>query len=233
MRINKRIQSRWSRLAAMNRQELMDRTHEELGKRCDALRYHLGSNFTINHLKLQPRTSSKFFFGSADVPSLTMRLRERLPQETAQIVERAERICQHRFDLLGYEELDYGADIDWHCDRVHGKRAPRKLWFKIPYLDFAEVGDSKVTWELNRHQHFVTLAKAYRLTGDETFVREMLRQWQHWHSENPYPVGINWTSGLEVAFRTLSWFWMYFLLANSPALPSDFHEQWLCAQALK
>ena len=62
-----------------------------------------------------------------------------------------------------------GLEIDWHCDRVHGKRAPRKPWFRMKYLDFAEVGDSKVTWELNRHQHLVTLAKAYRLTGDQKF----------------------------------------------------------------
>jgi hypothetical protein len=41
---------------------------------------------------------------------------------------------------------------------VHGKRAPLNPWFKIPFLDFAVVGDHKVTWELNRHQHLVTLA---------------------------------------------------------------------------
>src|SRR6266566_4608348 len=102
MLINERIQSRWSRLAAMNRQELTDRTREELGKRCDALRYHLGIKFATGQLRLNSRTSSKFFFSSGDVPSLAMHLREHLPQETAQIVESAERICRHRFDLLGY-----------------------------------------------------------------------------------------------------------------------------------
>jgi len=207
----------------------MDRTREELGKRWDALRYHLGSNFAIDRLKLQPRTASKFFFGSADVSSLVMRLRERLPQETAHIIGGAERVCRHRFDLLGYEDLDYGADIDWHSDRVNGKRAPRKLWFKIPYLDFAEVGDSKVTWELNRHQHFLTLAKAYRLTGDERFAVEIFRQWRHWHAENPYPIGINWASSLEVAFRSLSWIWTHFLLGDCPVKPPGFQEEWLRA----
>ncbi len=58
---------------------------------------------------------------------------------------------------------------------LHGKQAPRKPWFKIKYLDFEEVGDSKITWELNRHQHFVTLAKAYRLTRRRKFAREILR----------------------------------------------------------
>jgi hypothetical protein len=45
------------------------------------------------------------------------------------------------------------AMIDWHLDPVHGKRAPLDPWFKIPFLDFAVVGDHKVIWELNRHQH--------------------------------------------------------------------------------
>ena len=229
MPINKSPQSRWSRVAAMDSQELLDRGRQELGKRLDAIRYRLGDKFAIGQVKVKPGTSSRFFFGNDDVPSLARLLRERFPNETEQIVERAERICQHRFDLLGYEDLDYGAEIDWHSDQVHGKRAPRKFWFKISYLDFAEVGDVKVTWELNRHQHFVTLAKAYRLTGDERFAMEIFRQWRHWHAENPYPIGINWASSLEVAFRSLSWIWTYFLLGDCAAAPAAFQIEWLRA----
>ena len=32
-------------------------------------------------------------------------------------------------------------------------------------------GDVKHVWELNRHQHFVTLGQAYWYTGDEAFAR--------------------------------------------------------------
>jgi len=113
----------------------------------------------------------------------------------------AERICQHRFDLLGYKDLDFGTPIDWHFDPVHGKRAPRKPWYEIPFLDFNQIGDHKIIWELNRHQHLVTLAQA-------GFRDEILAQWTHWQSENPYPIGINWASTLEVAFRALSWLWV-------------------------
>src|SRR5947209_8346205 len=139
-------------------------------------------------------------------------------QQAQEIVSQAEKICAHHFDLLGYEGLEYGAEINWHKDVVHDKEAPRKPFFKMKYLDFDEVGDSKITWELNRHQHFVTLAKAYQLTGDERFVRELVAQWKSWHHANPYPIGMNWASSLEVAFRSLSWMWTYFLLADSPAM---------------
>src|SRR5256886_3486356 len=39
---------------------------------------------------------------------------------------------------------------------------------------------------------------------------------------NPYPLGINWESSLEVAFRSVSWLWVYYLLADCPLLPPDF-----------
>src|SRR5262249_48551607 len=192
------------------------------------LRYKLGSDFAP-HITGTSQAQSRFFFSPEHVAALCSKLRVLFPETAGQIVRRAERICQHRFDLLGYEAVDYGAHIDWHCDRVHGKRAPRKPWFKLKYLNFDEVGDSKVTWELNRHQHFVTLAKAFRLTGDAKFASELFGQWHHWHSENPYPVGINWASSLEVAFRSLSWLWTYFLMADCPAAPSNFRQSWLRA----
>jgi hypothetical protein len=121
--------------------------------------------------------------------------------------DEAERIRQHRFDLLGYKDLDFGTPIDWHFDPVHGKRAPRKPWYQIPFLDFAQIGDHKIIWELNRHQHLVTLAQA-------GFRDEILAQWTHWQHENPYPIGINWASTLEVAFRALSWLWVRYLIGD-------------------
>ena len=213
----------------MGPDELRERLRQQLMARADLWRYHFGAGFIAKTQGGGVDKQPRFFFAIDQVPKLCSLLRERLPAQAEQILRRAERICQHRFDLLGYEDLDYGKEIDWHLDRVHGKRAPRKPWFKVRYLDFAEVGDSKVTWELNRHQHFVTLAKAYRLSGEEKFGVELFRQWEHWHRENPYPIGINWASSLEVAFRSLSWIWTYFLLLDSPVMPARFRPQWLQA----
>jgi hypothetical protein len=210
----------------MGSKELADRLRQQATARLDFLRYKVGIEFgpRLNRSALQ-QSAPHFFFSSVDVPRLCTRLRELFPEQSKRIIERAERICKHRFDLLGYRDLDYGMEIDWHCDRVHGKRAPRKPWFQIRYLDFEEVGDSKVTWELNRHQHLVTLAKACCITGDEFFANELFRQWNHWHRENPYPIGINWASSLEVAFRSLSWLWVYFLVAGSATTPPEFHGE--------
>ena len=207
----------------MERTELWDRSRQAASHRGDALLAKLGHQRPSG---LRPGPSGRqgrFFFETGEVPQLVALLRERLPAEAEAIVIRAERILEHRFDLLGFEDLDYGKVIDWHLDKVHGKQAPRVPAFRVQYLDFEQVGDSKVTWELNRHQHLVVLAKAYLLTRDERFTNELIAQWYSWQEQNPYPIGINWSSSLEVAFRSLSWLWVRALLQGNPVMPAAFH----------
>lgn len=218
------------RLAQMDRAELRDRLRQEFAKRQDAALAQFASDFGRSS-RDHAGGKANFFFSADSLDSILALLRQRLPGQAERIVQQAEQIRQHRFDLLGYSSLDYGGEIDWHRDAVHEKRAPRKTFYKIHYLDYAEVGDSKVTWELNRHQHMVTLAKAYRLTNDRRFADEILWQWRRWQAANPYPTGINWASSLEVAFRSLSWLWTYHLLQGAPGLP-DFREEWLRGWAL-
>ncbi len=215
----------------MDGAELRDRFRQELAKRQDSFLSRIGHTFTKASQFSVPVTAGRFFFSADSIGPILTLLRQRMPVQVKEIIEQADKICHHRFDLLGYKDLDYGDAIDWHLDVVHGKRAPRKAFYKIRYLDFAEVGDAKVTWELNRHQHLVTLAKAYRLTGDRRYADEALRQWRDWRADNPYPVGINWASSLEVGFRSLSWIWMYHLLQGSPGVP-DLRDEWLHGLAL-
>jgi hypothetical protein len=217
----------------MSKDELVDRVSQHVHARLDAYRFKRGHDFTAISLHQLPAGQrGKFFFSPAETSALAESLKLRYPSLATNIVANAERILQHRFDLLGYENLDYGPEIDWHLDLVHGKRGPNKPAFKIKYLDFAEVGDAKVTWELNRHQHLVTLAKAYCLTGDSRYAREIFSQWQHWRAANPYPNGMNWASSLEVAFRSLSWIWVYFLMQNSEEMTADLRSEWIKALAL-
>ena len=219
---------RLRRLAAMDRHELLDRLRQYIAARTDLLRY--GGRSALEDATItEAQPAGDFFFAPGDVASLCALLKQSFPSRAENIVLLGEKICRHRFDLLGYEDLDYGAEIDWHCDVVHGRSAPRKPWFQIKYLDFEEVGDSKIIWELNRHQHFVTLAKAYCLTGEEKFVREIFAQWSHWHQQNPYPLGINWASSLEVSFRSLSWIWTFFLLQQCPLFTAGLRRQWQSA----
>jgi len=229
--------SKWSkslaRLSSMDSREVFDRLRQSLTARADLLQSWIGFGHNLGGSEFENADlPGRFFFHPAEVPSLCALLKRQFPSRANDIVSQADKICRHQFDLLGFENLDFGREIDWHCDVVHGKRAPRKPWFKVKYLDFEEVGDAKITWELNRHQHFVTLAKAYWLSGDERYANEILAQWAHWQSENPYPIGINWASSLEVALRSLSWIWTFFLLRECPLFTADWRRKWRYALAL-
>jgi Heparinase II/III-like protein/Heparinase II/III N-terminus len=200
----------------MNWEEVRVRVGQEFHKQSDLLMHRMGARAGAIRLNADSAVRpGQFFFSGSEISERAGLLRKHLPDKATEILSDADEICNHRFRLLGYENLDYGSEIDWHLDLVHGKRAPLDPWFKIPFLDFAVVGDHKVTWELNRHQHLVTLAKARLLSGDEKYGRELMAQLRSWIKTNPYPLGINWGSSLEVAFRSLSWIWVDQLLAQA------------------
>jgi len=163
----------------------------------------------VPDLQASLEPAGNFFFTGEELRGRVELLRHHLPEEAKDLVRRADEICEHRFSLLGYSKLEYGREIDWHLDAVHGKRAPVTAWYRIPFLDFSAVGDHKVTWELNRHQHLAVLAKAWLLSGEAKYLIEIFNQWTSWQEANPHPLGVNWASTLEVAFRTLSWIWVW------------------------
>lgn len=218
MRAKARWRNRITRVATMPWDEIRVRAAQELYKRWDLAVSKVASCKTKISKDIAFAGSGRFFFQATEIPEILECVREALPSVAAKIIEAADEIVQHRFNLLGYEGLDYGREINWHFDAAHGKAAPRVPWHRVPYLDFDQVGDHKVTWELNRHQHLLTLAKAYRLTQNSDYLNELIAQWHHWQDHNPYPIGINWASSLEVAFRSLSWLWTWHLLEGCPVL---------------
>jgi uncharacterized heparinase superfamily protein len=169
-------------------------------------------------------------------PSLTCRdevssiIKHRFPEERRGLLDSAERAIKGRFDLLGFNDLSFGDPIDWRLEPTSeprgeprgGKRTPLVHWSKINYLDPEIAGDKKVTWELNRHAHFVTLGQAYWLTGDERFAEAFVTQASSWMDGNPPKLGINWASSLELSFRVIAWTWAIYLFADSDRLTPKF-----------
>jgi Heparinase II/III-like protein/Heparinase II/III N-terminus len=126
----------------------------------------------------------------------------------AQVTRIADQILEHRFPLLGLT-IETGPAIDWRRDYLHGISTDTPYFRRSPYLDFSRAGDHKVVWELNRHQHLPLLAQAFLLTGKRIYLDEAFAQLADWLVANPFLRGINWASALEVAFRALSWAWLW------------------------
>jgi hypothetical protein len=157
------------------------------------------------------------FFAGVSPDGIAM-IREQFPEARRALLSQAERVLSGHFDLLGYQHLSFGDPIDWHLDPVHGRRAPRLHWSAIDPLDPALVGDSKVVWELSRHQWTMQLAQAFALTGEERYAAAAIAAMNDWIDANPIGIGINWSSSLEVALRLMAWTWTLALLRHSAAL---------------
>jgi hypothetical protein len=142
-------------------------------------------------------------------------------------VERiADGILSHRFPILGLT-VDTGPVIDWRRDYVHQITSGMPYSRRSPYLDFSRVGDHKVIWEMNRHQHLTLLAQAFLLTGRRQYLDEAFRQIESWLDANPYLRGINWASALEVAFRALAWAWLWHMAGSE--MPDALRARFLTA----
>jgi len=149
-------------------------------------------------------------------------------------LERTEKIMQHQYFFFGHDEeegtarpLIMGNTIDWHKDYASDMRFDLKFGKDINYRDATKYGDVKYVWELNRHIHLVPTAKAFYLTGDQRYRDEVLEQIMDWISSNPYLIGINWTSALEVALRLINWCWVWFLLDARTPIEHDYARTFL------
>jgi hypothetical protein len=142
----------------------------------------------------------------------------------AELRSYARDILAHRFPLLGLK-LETGRDIHWRKDYLNGPETGCSYFRLIPYLDRERAGDHKIIWELNRHQHLVLLAQLYQFDRDPALLSEIWRQLESWMDANPFQRGTNWASALEVAFRSLSWIWIYHLVGNE--MPASLRDRFL------
>jgi hypothetical protein len=183
--------------------------------------WHDAHDAFMRHVTSRP---SGFVLDPHRRPDLANLVHGGFPSASAEARDRAERVRLGRFDLLGYRDLSFAYGdraIDWHYDPVHRLRAPRGFWDRVPYLS-PECGDHKIIWELNRHQHWMALGRAYWLTGDRRFRAAFVEQLYSWLRDNPPLDGINWASMLELGFRSLSWIWaLHFFAEPTDSLERD------------
>lgn len=117
----------------------------------------------------------------------------------------AERILGGRFEVFALQDAQLGFPPRWNRDPKTGTEAPLTFGKTLNYRDESVVGDIKYLWEPNRHQELVTLAQAWRLTGEMKYAEGCRTLLESWFEQCPYPLGPNWTSSLEHAVRLVNW----------------------------
>lgn len=173
------------------------------------------------HSYLENVVAPRFYFNPAEQHEYVQLVKQRFPQWIERAKVDADKICQHRFQLLGLPEIQLEAKIDWQRDPQTGRSWPQKHWSEISFNVPQAAGDPKLIWELNRHQHLTQLGLAYYYTQDEQYVSEYLAQIESWIAQNPVQVGINWASSLEIAFRVINWFWVLMFCLKSPQMRNE------------
>jgi hypothetical protein len=167
----------------------------------------------------QSRATPQFFPGFTSASETAELQRTLFPDLTAQIVEQATKIGdEHCWPLLGFGEKCFGAgEIDWNLDPQSGFDWPLSHHADLNLIR-GDGSDARVVWELNRFGHFITLGRAYAITGDETFSAEFFRQLASWRAQNPVARGVNWNCAMEVALRAMNLLAAFTLFLRSPQM---------------
>lgn len=137
------------------------------------------------------------------------------------LVQRADDLLANRWSFFQFDRKKLTAPFDWNYEYATGRVTPMTFAQSIDYRDFRVVGDAKVVWEPNRHQHLVVLARAYRATGDPRYAETVMDHLEDWARQCPFGRGINWRSPLELAIRIINWAWALALIESSGVVTSD------------
>ena len=144
--------------------------------------------------------------------------RSLFPSETAQLIERAARAAdEHCWRVMGYGEKCFGESINWLADPASGASWPAAYHADVRLVR-GDGSDARVLWEVNRLAHLLDLARAYSVTGDEKFAREVFAQLRSWREQNPLGRGPNWACAMEVALRAVNLLAAFELLRRSPEM---------------
>lgn len=131
-----------------------------------------------------------------------------------QVIIEANKILEHKFDLLGSGEVELEKKIKWNQDFKSKFIWENKFYRDIKIVDLNNNADVKVPWELSRFQHLFTLGKAYWLTNDMKYFLEGKEEIEEWIKENPIYMSVNWTCAMDVAIRAVNWIFFYFHFKN-------------------
>jgi len=177
--------------------------------------------------------SPVIWFDTQSEPTCVVSVKRTYPNGVQACLERAESLLLGHYEIFGHEISSPKASIAWGRDPIHGRDWPKDFYADLDTRDGTKIGGVKWVWELNRHHHLLTLAKAYLLAQDERYAREVCDQILDWIDDNPPLIGVNWASPLEIAIRLINWIWAMAFLRGSKALSQVVFDKTLMSITLQ
>lgn len=216
-----------AKLRKMSSDEILFRVRQQTRNRVEKFRWKMSGKsanhnlFVPDYIKSWDFQTHPFpdpnlhFFGltqPADVVRQAFRFH--FSEQFEYSVAQADARLANKFHFLGVN-MELPEPIPWNRNPQTGLDYPRKHHWEMDTFNTDLFGDVKYVWELNRHQFFIEVAKAYYLTGDEKYARRIWYWLENWMNDNPHKIGINNTSVLEHAVRIFSWVWSYYFTRES------------------
>lgn len=122
------------------------------------------------------------------------------------LLDSAASFYNNRLNIFGIE-YDFGDRTDWHLDPKTSNRWPLTFWSEVNIRGGSKIGGPKFVWEANRLYGLPILGMAYRQSGEEKYADKICALLNDWTTANPYPFGVNWTSGIELTIRVANLVW--------------------------
>lgn len=149
------------------------------------------------------------------------------PPDTGGLCAAADELLAGRWNVFALRAAPLGFPPQWNRDPRTGTVAPIAPGPSIDYRDASLVGDIKYLWEPSRHLELVTLAQAWRCSGERKYKDGARTLLLSWLDQCPYPQGVHWASSLELGVRLLNWSAAWQLLAGE--IDGDWRQRWLNA----
>ena len=121
------------------------------------------------------------------------------------ILQNADSILDGNIFYYSYHLLNVGQTPNWFINPFNGitYKGINQHWTKLNDFD-SKLGDIKNVWELSRFNWLGTLAIAYKISKNFTYLDKMNQWVQDWIEKNPQNTGPNWKCGQEASLRAIN-----------------------------
>jgi len=117
-----------------------------------------------------------------------------------------DQLPDYDIDFQNYELLGEKIDL-LNYSFIDNSKEKKRFYLALP-----KNKDIKIIWEINRLQFLPQMAISFLKTKDHELLKKIENIIKEWNAKNPYDIGINWYSNLEVAIRSISLLLTYILL---------------------
>lgn len=117
-------------------------------------------------------------------------------------------------------QINIDEPIEWHLD-INNNRYFPLIYAKDIDIRTEKYGSAKYVWEVNRLQFLPNMCLEYQISKKEEILSKFIAINKSWIDNNPYLLGVNWYSSIEVSLRLINWFVCWNILSISEKIEQD------------